>query len=151
MAILFATYWDVVENKEKEYEDFILGKYIPTMEKTGLRITGAFYVVVGAGPRIVSVSTTDDPAMFQKAMTSEEYRELLEGYSPLSGTIPAGCTNRTGHPRQAIRDAGRRLEIQPVLQYPPRHGKGYRKFLETEFIPSHGKARHKGDKHMEWP
>ncbi len=56
MAILFAQYWDVIENKEKQYEEFILAKYIPTYQKTGLRIAGAYYVVVGAGPRIVGIS-----------------------------------------------------------------------------------------------
>ena len=83
MAILFAQYWDVVENKEKEYEMFILGKYIPTYEKTGLRLVGAYYVVVGAGPRIIGVSTTEDLLVFQKAVTSEEYSDLLEELFPL--------------------------------------------------------------------
>lgn len=35
MAILFAQYWDVMENQEKAYEDFILSRYIPTYEKRG--------------------------------------------------------------------------------------------------------------------
>ena len=66
MAILFATYWDVVGTRRRNMKDFILGKYIPTMEKTGLRIIGAFYVVVGAGPRIVAVSTANDPALSRR-------------------------------------------------------------------------------------
>jgi hypothetical protein len=82
MAILFTHYWDVVENKEKEYEDFILKTYIPAYTKTGLRLAGAYYVVVGAGPRIISVSTADDPVQFQKAITSEAYGQLQEQLSP---------------------------------------------------------------------
>jgi hypothetical protein len=83
MAILFTHYWDVVNNKEKEYEDFILTTYIPAYAETGLRLAGAYYVVVGAGPRIVSVSTADDPVRFQNAVASEGYGRLQEQLSPL--------------------------------------------------------------------
>jgi hypothetical protein len=136
MAILFSTYWDVVENKEKEYENFILSKYIPKMEKTGLRIIGAFYVVVGAGPRIIAVSTTDDPGKFQKAVTSEEYTAVLEGLFPLIRNYASRLYRSYGPI-----DAGR-YEIQVGVwkfnQYfniIPGMEKAYRAFLEKEFIP----------------
>ena len=136
MAILFAQYWDVVENREKEYEQFILGKYIPIYQKTGLRIAGAYYVVVGDGPRIVGVSTTEDLAGFQKAVTSEEHSELLEELFPLIRNYSSKLYKSYG-PIQVERYE-MQLGVWKFNQYfnvLPGIEKDYRTFLEKEFIP----------------
>ncbi|MCX5811322.1 MAG: hypothetical protein NT178_02080 [Proteobacteria bacterium] len=83
MAILFVQHWSVAKNKEREYENFILGTHIPVLEKLGLRVVGGFYVVVGAGPHIAAISTTDSVEEFQKIVTSAEYTKLLEQLFPL--------------------------------------------------------------------
>jgi hypothetical protein len=140
MAILFAQYWDVVENKEKEYQEFILGKYIPVYEKTGLRIAGAYYVVVGAGPRIVGVSTTEDLLVFQKAVTSEEYSDLLEELFPLIRNYSSKLYKSYG-PIQVNRYE-MQLGVWKFNQYfnvLPGMEKDYRTFLGAEFIPTMGK------------
>jgi hypothetical protein len=136
MAILFAQYWDVVENKEKEYQEFILGKYIPTYEKTGLRIAGAYYVVVGAGPRIISVSTTDDLLVFQKAITSEEYSDLLDETLPLIRNYASKLYKSYGPIKVDRYEL--QLGVWKFNQYfnvLPGMEKDYGKFLEEEFIP----------------
>ena len=137
MAILFAQYWDVMENKEKEYEDFILGKYIPTYEKTGLRIAGAFYVVVGKGPRIISVSTPEDLLEFQKAITSEEYSDLLEELFPLIRNYSSKLYKSYGPIRVDRYEL--QLGVWKFNQYfniLPGMERAYRGFLEAEFIPA---------------
>lgn len=136
MAILFAQYWDVVENKEKEYESFILSKYIPTYEKTGLRLTGAYYVVVGAGPRIVGVSTTEDLLTFQNAIGSDEYSELLEEIFPLIRNYSSKLYVSYGPIKVDRYDI--QLGVWKFNQYfniLPGMEKSYRAFLEAEFIP----------------
>jgi hypothetical protein len=137
MAILFAQYWDVMDNKDKEYEDFILGRYIPTFEKTGLRIAGAFYVVVGKGPRIVSVSTPDDLLEFQKAITSEEYSDLLEELFPLIRSYSSKLYKSYGPIR--VDRYEMQLGVWKFNQYfniLPGREREYRKFVEAEFIPA---------------
>jgi len=83
MAILFVQHWDVVKNMDREYEDFILKSHIPATEKMGLRVVGGFYVVVGAGPRIAAISTTENLQEFQHIITSPAYTQLLEQLFPL--------------------------------------------------------------------
>jgi hypothetical protein len=83
MAILFVQHWSVRKNKEKEYEDFIMGTHMPVLERLGLRIVGGFYVVVGAGPHIAAISTTDNIMDFQRVVTSAEYTQVLEKLLPL--------------------------------------------------------------------
>lgn len=136
MAILFAQHWDVVENVEKKYEEFILGKYIPMYQKTGLRITGAYYVVVGAGPRIVGVSTTEDLLAFQKAVTSDEYSDLMEELFPLIRNYNSRLYKSYGPIK--IDKYEMQFDVWKFNQYfniLPGMEKDYRKFLEEEFIP----------------
>lgn len=135
MAILFAQYWDVVENKEAEYQEFILSKYIPTYEKTGLRLAGAYYVVVGAGPRIVGVSTTDDLLAFQQALGSDEYAQLLEELFPLIRNYSSKLYVSYGPIKVERYDI--QVGVWKLNQYfniLPGMEKAYRQFLETEFI-----------------
>ena len=136
MAILFAQHWDVVENKENEYQDFILGRYIPTFEKTGLRIAGAYYVVVGAGPRIVSISTTEDLLVFQKAVTSEEYSGLLDELLPFIRNYASKLYKSYGpikvdryELQLGVWKFNQNFNVLPGME------KDYGKFLEEEFIP----------------
>jgi hypothetical protein len=83
MAILFVQHWGVRKKKEKEYENFVMNTHMPVMERLGLRVVGGFYVVVGAGPHITAISTTNNIEEFQKIMTSAEYTQLLEQLFPL--------------------------------------------------------------------
>jgi hypothetical protein len=137
MAILLAHYWDVVENKEKEYEDFILGRYIPVYQKTGLRLVGAFYVVVGAGPRIVSVSTTEDTPQCQKAITSDEYANLQEELFPLVRNYSSRLYKSYGpvayekyEIQLGVWKFNQHFNVLPGME------KGYMEFMEGEFIPT---------------
>ncbi len=137
MAILFAHYWDVVDNREKEYEDFILKTYIPAYNKTGLRIAGAYYVVVGAGPRIVSVSTADDPLQFQKAIGSEEYADLHEQLFSFVRNYSCKLYRSCGP--VAVEKYDIQLGVWKFNQYfnvLPGLEKEYRRFAEAEFMPA---------------
>lgn len=78
---MFVTHWDVVENKEREYEQFILKTYIPACKQIGLRMLGGYYVVVGAGPRIIGISMAESPSELQRAVTSDEYGLVMEQFS----------------------------------------------------------------------
>lgn len=136
MAILFVQYWDVMENKEKEYEEFILKTHIPAVEKTGLRVVGGYYVVVGAGPRIAAVSTTEDLLEFQKMVISAEYTQLLEQLFPLIRNYSSKLFKSYG-PIEV-----KRYEIQfatwkfnHYFDIVPGMEEAYKEFVRDEFIP----------------
>jgi hypothetical protein len=136
MAILLAQYWDIVEGKESEYEQFILKTYIPSMELQGLRIVGAFYVVVGAGPRIVGCSTTENLAQLSMLVTSEAYTTLHEQLFPLIRNFSSKLLVSYG-PIE-VRRYEVQLNIWKFNQYfniVPGMEKAYRAFLQDEFIP----------------
>jgi hypothetical protein len=136
MAILFVQHWDVVKNKDKKYEEFVMKTHIPTMEKMGLRVVGGFYVVVGAGPRIAASSTADDLQGFQNILTSKEYTRLLEELFPLVRNYSSKLYVSHG-PIEV-----KRYEIQfntwkfnQYFDIIPEMLEEYRKFVQDEFIP----------------
>ena len=73
MIFLFNQHWDIIPGKEEKYTEFAINHYIPTMKKIGITPIGGFYVVVGEGPRVISVGTVDSLQKLQKAMETEEY------------------------------------------------------------------------------
>lgn len=45
--------WDIQENKEKEYIDFAVNEFSPTLGALGLQINDVWYTLEGNGPRMV--------------------------------------------------------------------------------------------------
>jgi len=136
MAILFVQHWGVMKNKEKEYENFIMNTHIPVMDRLGLRVVGGFYVVVGAGPHIAAISTTDNIENFQKIVTSTEYTQLLEQLFPLIMNYSSRLYVSYG-PIEV-----EKYEIQfgmwkfnQYFDIIPGKAEEYKKFVGDEFIP----------------
>lgn len=76
MIFLFNQHWDIIPGKEDEYTQFAISHYIPTMKKIGINPVGGYHVVVGEGPRVISVGTVDSLQKLQKAMETEEYEKV---------------------------------------------------------------------------
>jgi len=136
MAILFTQYWDVVEGKDAEYEQFILRTYIPSLEKAGLTVVGGYYVVVGAGPRIVGASTAKDPLKLQELVTSHEYTVALEQLFPLVRNYSSKLLVSYGPVK--VRKYEVRVGVWKFNQYfniLPGKEAAYQEFMVKEFIP----------------
>jgi hypothetical protein len=76
MIFLFNQHWDIIPGKEEEYTQFAINHYIPTMKKIGINPVGGFHVVVGEGPRIISVGAVDSLQKLQNALETEEYEKI---------------------------------------------------------------------------
>jgi hypothetical protein len=76
MIFLFNQHWDIIPGKEDEYTKFAINRYIPTMKKIGVNPVGGFHVLVGEGPRIISVASVDSLQKLQRALETEEYEEM---------------------------------------------------------------------------
>ncbi len=72
----FNQYFNILPGKEKEYSDFIIKDHLPTMEKQGIKMTGGWQVVIGAGPSIVAEGTAGSLTEIAKAIDSDEYRRI---------------------------------------------------------------------------
>jgi hypothetical protein len=76
MTILFTQYWDVLPGMFDEYSTFVTNEYIPKVAELGIKLLGGYYVVVGAGPRIIAVATVEEHDYLRKILATEEYRKI---------------------------------------------------------------------------
>jgi hypothetical protein len=123
MTILFTQYWDVNPGEYDDYAKFISEEFNPGLEKLGMKLVGGFYVAVGAGPRIMAVATMQNGSGLLAALSSREYRILSTRLHEIHLQLRQQGLDSHGHVSgSTFQHSDRRLEIQPVLRYRPRHG-----------------------------
>jgi len=86
-TIKFNQMWDIISNKQDEYEDFFTKEYIPVLKELGVSVAGEWEVLIGDGPGIICegrVSDIDNLIVnlqsnaFQKS--KRELKQLVENY-----------------------------------------------------------------------
>ncbi len=76
MAVLFNQHWDIAPGRQKEYSDFVMTYYNPTLDRVGIRLVGGYYVTIGMGPRIIAVGLAESLRDLEAALASAEYEEI---------------------------------------------------------------------------
>jgi hypothetical protein len=70
-------YYDLRPGVKKEYADFIVKEYLPTIAKIDyMEVTGGWNVVLGGISEIVSEFTFKDPVDIGRLLNNEEFRKL---------------------------------------------------------------------------
>ncbi len=100
----FNQYYDLRPASKKEYADFILNEYIPTLGKLNyLEITGGWNVVLGGVSEIVAELTFKDPVDIGRMLASPEFRhisiKLQEEFAINYQNRIMRCTERFDEPR----------------------------------------------------
>ena len=84
MPVLFTQSFDVIQDKEYDYGEFIAA-YLPEMTDMGLTTVGGYYVEVGFGPRVVGAHVAADLTEFSRIISAKRFRELNLGLKALTG------------------------------------------------------------------
>ncbi|HVN22553.1 MAG TPA: hypothetical protein VMT71_01180 [Syntrophorhabdales bacterium] len=100
----FNQYYDLKPGVKKEYADFIVKEYLPTIQKIDyMEVTGGWNVVLGGVSEIVSEFTFKDPVDIGRLLNNEEFRKLnlkLKGKYVLNyASRVLRCTERFDEPR----------------------------------------------------
>jgi hypothetical protein len=77
MPVKFNQYWTIDQRKAKEYEKFVIQKYIPGMNRLGIHTVAGWTVLIGAYSEIIFEGITNDLALLEKALRDEKYEELV--------------------------------------------------------------------------
>jgi hypothetical protein len=137
MIFLFNQHWDIIPGKEEEYTQFAINHYIPTMKKIGVNPVGGFHVVVGEGPRVISVGTVDSLQKLQKAIETEEYEKVTAQIQRYVFNYCSRILNPTG--RVKIDKYNIQLRIWKFNQYfniIPGKEKEYTEFVLKDHLPT---------------
>ena len=68
--------WDIQTEAEREYINFVLGEYIPTLERLGLTLRDALFKIAGEGAQVFAFAQTSDAAVIERALKSAEFQAV---------------------------------------------------------------------------
>jgi hypothetical protein len=73
----YLQYWDVMPRKRKQYADFMVNTYVPTVEKIKyLELTGGWNVLIGGFSEIIGELTFKDPVDIGSLLNNGDFRDI---------------------------------------------------------------------------
>ena len=79
MPVKFNQYWTVDPAKVKEYEKYIISKFIPGINRLGIHTVAGWTVLIGAYSEIIFEGVSNDLELLEKALRNKKYQELSAG------------------------------------------------------------------------
>lgn len=76
--------WDISPERDQEYFEFVIGEFVPGVQRLGLQPIEAWATIYGEYPQIQVGLLADDAKRAHRALNSPEWVELQE---QLSGYI----------------------------------------------------------------
>lgn len=83
MSIKLLMTWDIAPEREQEYFEFVIGQFIPGVQRMGLEPVEAWATIYGEYPQIQVAMLAPDLPNAQRALNSVEWtylRDQLFGY-----------------------------------------------------------------------
>jgi hypothetical protein len=83
MSVKLLMTWDIAPEREQEYFEFVIGQFIPGVQRMGLEPTEAWATIYGEYPQIQVAMLAPDLPDAQKFLNSAEWaalRDQLFGY-----------------------------------------------------------------------
>ncbi len=76
MPVKFNQYWTVDHEKVKEYEKFIISKFVPGINRLGIHTVAGWTVLIGAYSEIIFEGVSNDLDLLEKALRDKKYKQL---------------------------------------------------------------------------
>ena len=99
MPVKFNQYWNVMPNRTKDYEKFIIRDFIPGLNRLGIQIVAGWSVIIGAYSEIMLEGVSNDLDLLEQALKQSKYKKLnedllsyIKGYKTKI-LIPSGRTD----------------------------------------------------------
>jgi len=76
MTVKLIHYWTIINSRKKDYNKFVLNKFIPGVNQLGLHTVAGWSVLVGAYSEIVMECVTGDLDLLEQALKNPNYKAL---------------------------------------------------------------------------
>jgi hypothetical protein len=142
MPVLFTQNFDVIQDKEAEYGEFVAA-YLPKMTDIGLTTVGGYYVEVGFGPRIVGAHVAADLTELSRIISAKRFRDLNLGLKSFVCNYSYAVLEPLG--RLKNKDYTIQKGVWKLHQYydlRPGMKAQYRDFIVNEHIPTLAKIEY---------
>ncbi len=78
MPIKLIMTWDIIAEREREYFEFVIGEFIPGVQRMGLQPVEAWVTTYGNYPQIQVGMLADSLSGLQRVMQSDGWAQLRE-------------------------------------------------------------------------
>jgi hypothetical protein len=81
MSVKLLMNWDIRSGRDQEYFEFVVREWVPTIQRLGLRPTGAWYTVYSRdkeAPQIMTESVASDLPAMRAILNTEDWKALSE-------------------------------------------------------------------------
>lgn len=136
MSLLFAQYWDVIEEKEDEYAGYFNDVYLPAIAALGFIPVGGYYVEIGFGPRTIVIFSSEDLDEISRIIMGQDFRRLTLGLKK----FVANFNNLVLEPQGTVKTGKYTVQksVWKFNQYyslKPEMKEEYERFFVGEYIP----------------
>jgi hypothetical protein len=76
MPVKLNHYWTIMHDRKKDYEEFIINKFIPKTNKLGLHAVAGWSVLVGGYSEIIFECVCNDLNQLEHALNHPKYKEI---------------------------------------------------------------------------
>lgn len=70
--------WDIREETQRTYVEFILGEFTPALQRLGVRIVEAWYTLAGAGPQVRVTGAIASAEAARALLASADFGRLCD-------------------------------------------------------------------------
>lgn len=78
MSVKVLLTWDILPEHEREYFEFVIGEFIPGVQRLGFQPAEAWATVYGSSPQIQVGMLAPDSAAVRRMMNSPDWAHLQE-------------------------------------------------------------------------
>jgi hypothetical protein len=78
MSVKILMTWDIAPDHEQEYFEFVIGEWVPGVQRLGLQPIDAWATVYGPYPQIQVGLVADDAGQARRVLTSKDWDALQE-------------------------------------------------------------------------
>ncbi len=136
MSLLFIQNWDMIEEKEDQYVDYLSDVYFPAIATLGLVPVGGYYVEIGFGPRTIGAFSSETLEEISGILMGDEFRNLTLGLKKYvtnfnclvlepQGTVKAG--------KYAVQKSV--WKFNQYYDLKPEMKEEYERFFTDEYLP----------------
>jgi hypothetical protein len=88
---------DIRPGRESEYFEFAVQEFVPRLTRLGIQASEAWYTVYGNAPQLLTGGVAADRATLERAIESDEWKNLVEKLSNYVTNFKYKIVPHTGH------------------------------------------------------
>jgi hypothetical protein len=99
MSVKLLMNWDIKPGRDQEYFEFVVRDWVPTIQKLGLKPTGAWYTIYSRSkdqPQIMTEGIAEDIDEMREILESPEWHTLHERLNEFVSNYTQKIVRATG-------------------------------------------------------